>query len=49
MGTNGRVEYLRPAGNKATDADSGNLGIIAFLIDYRGGYFWGGSCESREY
>jgi len=43
------VEFLRPVGNQATGAKFHDASIIAFPTDYQDGYFWGGSCEPREY
>jgi len=45
----GHVDFLRPVGARATGGEFTDASIISFSRDYRGGYFWGGSCEPRDY
>jgi len=45
----GHVKYLIPVGKRATGAKFNHASIIAFPSDYQDGYFWGGSCEPREW
>jgi hypothetical protein len=45
----GHVDFLRPLGDRATGTEFNDASIISFPRHWRGGYFWGGSCEPREY